>query len=332
VNVRTYSIGEFARLGGVTAKALRYYDRMGVLCPAIVDSRTRYRRYVAEQLAELYEVMSLTRLGLSLRQVRAAMDDGRSMANTLRSAGREIAARIADDQARLAWIESKLTELSGSPAPAVVVKREPARTVLSMRERLATYADADGLLEDLARDVPRGSGTLRGTVWHDCGERSGVIDCEAVLSSEPVGRSRRARELPATTLACVIHRGSDESSRRTYQRARDWIAVHGYAVVGPNREWYLDGPERSDADGDPVPHRASLGSRTVQLKPRRARASSASCETSTASTVGSTPWNDTESVESGSEQAVSAAHAMASVSLPREGSLDFTTTRFSSGT
>jgi DNA-binding transcriptional MerR regulator len=241
VSARTYSIGEFARLAGVTAKALRHYDRVGVLSPAIVDPRTRYRRYSADQLAELYEVMSLTRLGLSLRQVRDAFGSGRTLASTLRSARREITARIADDQARLMWIESKLGEQSDTATPAVVVKRESARPVLSIREQLTSYADADGLLDDLALGVPRGQQSLRGTVWHDCGERSGIIDCEAVLSAQRSRSSTRARELPATTLACVIHRGSDESSRRTYQAARDWIAANGYVVVGPNREWYLGG-------------------------------------------------------------------------------------------
>jgi hypothetical protein len=38
-----YRIGEFARLAGVPIKTLRYYDAIGLLSPAAVDSRTQYR-------------------------------------------------------------------------------------------------------------------------------------------------------------------------------------------------------------------------------------------------------------------------------------------------
>jgi DNA-binding transcriptional MerR regulator len=256
-----YSIGEFARLGGVTAKALRHYDRLGVLHPAVVDERTGYRRYSADQLAELYEVLSLTRLGLTLRQVRDAVAPdrhARSLMRTLRVAKREIEARVEEDRVRLSWIESRLATLGGAQSgptdstSSVVIKRVPARRVLTMRRTLDSYSGADLLLEELAGDSPPtpAHSHLRGTVWHDCGESSGVIDCEAVVSVDPcplTAKRGQLRELPAGMLACVIHRGSDESAQLTYVTARRWIRVHGYAVVGPNREWYL-----GDVSGTPV--------------------------------------------------------------------------------
>ena len=43
------SIGRFARLSGLTVKALRHYDAEGLLRPAHVDEWTGYRYYTAEQ-------------------------------------------------------------------------------------------------------------------------------------------------------------------------------------------------------------------------------------------------------------------------------------------
>jgi DNA-binding transcriptional MerR regulator len=259
----TYSIGDFARLSGVTAKALRHYDRIGVLHPAVIDAHNRYRRYSAGQLAELYELLSFTRLGLSLRQARDVMAReaaGDSVTRALLTARREIEARVAEDIARLAWIRSKLDELcgdvDGSPASAhssvaVVLKEQKPLRVMGVRDRLGTYDDADALLDDLTTDAASVASLscLRGTVWHDCGQETGVIDCEAIVLAEtaprrrprPRGRGGRVRDLPGATLACVIHRGSDESVGSTYAAVRRWIAAHGFAVVGPNREWYLGG-------------------------------------------------------------------------------------------
>ena len=38
-------IGDFARLGRVTVKALRHYEEEGLLAPREVDPATGYRRY-----------------------------------------------------------------------------------------------------------------------------------------------------------------------------------------------------------------------------------------------------------------------------------------------
>jgi len=62
-----YRIGEFAELGGVSVKTLRFYDEIGLLRPASVDSRTRYRYYVAPQLVQLASISALKGLGVSLK-------------------------------------------------------------------------------------------------------------------------------------------------------------------------------------------------------------------------------------------------------------------------
>jgi DNA-binding transcriptional MerR regulator len=62
------SIGEFARLGGVSVRTLRHYDEIGLLHPATVDPETGYRGYSADQLGRLNRIVALKELGLSLTQ------------------------------------------------------------------------------------------------------------------------------------------------------------------------------------------------------------------------------------------------------------------------
>jgi DNA-binding transcriptional MerR regulator len=264
VRQKTYSIGEFARLNGITAKALRHYDHIGVFHPTVIDSRTSYRRYTADQFALLHEVLALSRLGLPLKQVRDVMEERRggcSLPNALMAAKRELEARLMEDRRRLDWINLKLADLArdssvaadGQPSMdlTVVLKRQPPMRVVARRERIGSYDEADAMLDSLVRVAARAHGPPpgRGTVWHDCGARSGIIDCEAVVAVEPAAprlpaaSTGRARidELPAATLACVLHRGSDTSLPATYSALHRWIAARGYTVIGPNREWYLGG-------------------------------------------------------------------------------------------
>src|ERR1700761_4883591 len=69
-----FSIGEFARLGGVSIRTLRHYDETGLLRPAAVDPDTGYRRYSAAQLGQINRIMALKELGLSLAQIRRMLD------------------------------------------------------------------------------------------------------------------------------------------------------------------------------------------------------------------------------------------------------------------
>ena len=63
------SIGVFARRSRLSLKALRLYDRLGVLTPAHVDPANGYRRYHVSQLATARLVVMLRRLDMPLGQV-----------------------------------------------------------------------------------------------------------------------------------------------------------------------------------------------------------------------------------------------------------------------
>ena len=71
-----FSIGEFARLGGVSVRTLRHYDEIGLLRPATVDPDTGYRGYSAARLGQISRIIALKELGLSLAQVRRLLGRG----------------------------------------------------------------------------------------------------------------------------------------------------------------------------------------------------------------------------------------------------------------
>src|ERR671938_983721 len=71
---KMFKIGEFSRLTQVTVKALRHYDRLGLLTPAHTDPFTGYRFYSAAQLPRLNRLLALKDLGLSLEQIGPFLD------------------------------------------------------------------------------------------------------------------------------------------------------------------------------------------------------------------------------------------------------------------
>ena len=64
----TFRIQEFAKLAGVTVRALHHYDRLGLLSPAH-RSENGYRLYCHDDLGRIERILVLRYLGLSLREI-----------------------------------------------------------------------------------------------------------------------------------------------------------------------------------------------------------------------------------------------------------------------
>lgn len=65
----TMRIGELAEATGLTVRALRHYEAVGLLEP-VARTDSGYRRYDADDAERLYAIVALRRLGLSLGEIR----------------------------------------------------------------------------------------------------------------------------------------------------------------------------------------------------------------------------------------------------------------------
>jgi DNA-binding transcriptional MerR regulator len=73
---RAYLITEVARLAGLSARTLRYYDELGLLVPSS-RSPSGYRLYTATDLLRLQQILIGRSLGLGLEGIRKLLDDPR---------------------------------------------------------------------------------------------------------------------------------------------------------------------------------------------------------------------------------------------------------------
>ena len=90
-NDELLSIGRFAQLTGLTAKALRHYDELGLLRPAHVDDVTGYRWYSLEQSRDAVAIRRLRAFELPLDEI----------AEVLRGDDALLRERLAVQRARL---------------------------------------------------------------------------------------------------------------------------------------------------------------------------------------------------------------------------------------
>jgi DNA-binding transcriptional MerR regulator len=77
-----YQALEFAKLAGVTVRALHHYDRLGLLKPK-QRTRSGYRLYSERDFARLEQIVVLKFLGIPLKQIRGLLEAESNLAAVL---------------------------------------------------------------------------------------------------------------------------------------------------------------------------------------------------------------------------------------------------------
>ncbi|WP_419180430.1 MerR family transcriptional regulator [Bacillus mobilis] len=67
---KLFSIGEVAKIKGITIKALRYYHKMGILIPKHVEESTGYRYYSIDQFIHIDIIKSCRELNTSIVELQ----------------------------------------------------------------------------------------------------------------------------------------------------------------------------------------------------------------------------------------------------------------------
>ena len=240
-----YRIGEFARLGGVSIKALRYYDAIGLLQPAAIDSRTQYRLYASRQLHDLATILALKGLGASLRDIQRVVrkdESRRGRRELLRKLKANAQSSIATAQRTLAWIDGALEDLLAEREIPIVLKKRSAMRVASVRAQAGSYAAIGAMEHDFRRAIdPALAGREHGVLWHRCAA-SGVIEGEPfmeIASRAPRAGAYELKELPSATVASAYCEPDDQDAIRVYGALDRWVHVHGLRLDGPKREIYV---------------------------------------------------------------------------------------------
>ena len=137
------SIGQFARASGLTAKALRHYDAVGLLAPAFVDPASGYRRYSADQVDTARLIRRLRGLDLPVAEVRRLLDlyaaDPGAMTDALVAHRRRLVARVTRMQGQIHDLDHLVTgkewesmhEHNDKPSLDPVVQRKLAAALFN---------------------------------------------------------------------------------------------------------------------------------------------------------------------------------------------------------
>lgn len=218
---KLYSIGETAKIMGLSVQTLRNYTRFPFLKPAYINEETGYRYFTFDQFHIIDRIKYLRGMNLSLAQIEAVMSDGHDvdkMIEYLEMRQEELdeeMQRLRQQQDNLEWYTAyfKYTrEGSGFVTPHI--------STYESRYGLLTYCNEGESVEDIEVRLAKVKNRLESSgvkfhrqfayllnyddisekCWKPCGYFiyiSNIGECEEILEREDV------LELPAGNYACL---------------------------------------------------------------------------------------------------------------------------------
>lgn len=99
------TVGDVARLTGLTVRTLHHYDEIGLLVPS-ARTEAGYRMYGEAEMLRLHDILVLREAGLPLDEIARLLDDpGRDVGSSLRLHRRQLTARVTDLERRIEAID-----------------------------------------------------------------------------------------------------------------------------------------------------------------------------------------------------------------------------------
>ena len=254
------SIGAFARLSGLTVKALRHYDQIGLLAPARVDESSGYRYYTLAQARIAEAIRRLRALEVPLDEVRgmlgATPDEVRDRlaVHRARIEGRAVETkRILAELGRLIdGKESLVPEASDIEVRAALEVTEVPEQRIVARHDQASEATISQVIPAAIEAVhtflgsrgvePAGAPLCITTPWDDEGTME--IDTGWPVAAEVEAEAPfEAVTLPASRALVMRHVGPYDQLHTSYRLMCETMEEHGLTPAGPSREAYLTNPE-----------------------------------------------------------------------------------------
>jgi DNA-binding transcriptional MerR regulator len=242
-------IGQFARLAGLTVRAVRHYGELGLLEPALVDPRTGYRYFAPEQLADATAIRRLRSLELALDEIGEILEAGdpsftRAQLVRHRAKMAELAAsteQILTLLQRLIEEKEELVPPTADIRAEIEIKDVPEQAVLVIRQR--THLDQLSKIIPVAIDEVHARMQAVGAqfagpplVVYPWMDEDGNIDVETgwpVDGEFPGAGGVEYSKLPAGTVLAYRHRGPYD----------ELVEREGLTTDGGAREIYMTDPQ-----------------------------------------------------------------------------------------
>ncbi len=230
-----FKISTVARLTGLTAEGIRFYQRKGLVKPSIVDDNNNYRYYSIKDVCKLLEFRYLRGIGLSLQQILSINSDTLDIDNLIKNLELELT-QVKNSLSFLHSVRDKTFNVEISPP-------------IEMNCLVKEYSAAN--MEDLMNISMHFSHYIfatypkaiwqTGMCWFEFFDKSPEFQqikfkiFVRLLSGECV----EAETVKMGKCAHTYHYGAYETLGETYDKLKKFCKRHHYSISGNFCEKYV---------------------------------------------------------------------------------------------
>ena len=241
-------IGEFSKLSHTTVKALRFYEKEGLLLPVSVDEWTGYRFYETAQLETAAKIRSYRQLGLSIDEIKHIFS-GEDVKKILSAKKDHLQKLRRDTELQISVIEYLMEEKEMKYQ--VTEKEIPEMIVYSAETVLSKYEDCMQWIPSVGAECLQLNPGIQCAEppYEFCEYLDGeyketdvrIRHSEAVTAFGKENEHIRFRTLPAARVLSIYHKGAYDTIGDAYAFLMDYAEKNGYKTAGFARECYVDG-------------------------------------------------------------------------------------------
>jgi len=241
-------IGEFSKLSHLTVKALRFYEKEGILAPVYIDTRTGYRFYEASQLEKASKIKAYRQLDLSIEEIRQICR-GANEREVLLSKAR----MLEESREHIDFLLSSIKHIMEDKEMKyhVTEKIIPKALVYTAEAVLEKYGDIMTWIPSVAEECLKLNPDMKcaAVPYEFCEFPDGefkerdilVRHNEAVAFAGKESDFISFREIPEAKVLSVFHKGSYDTINEAYSYITNYAEKNGFKIAGLARECYIDG-------------------------------------------------------------------------------------------
>lgn len=222
-----FSIGTTSKLNGITIKALRFYDKMGLLKPHHTDHTNKYRYYSLEQFLRLDVIKAARAMNISVKDLKGIIEkrDTKELLRFLDVHRDRINQEINSLQSVVRSIDDVEQNINESLISVsnedVYIKELPERVIVTSEfnstaeaeDILAAYSKLDKAIDDNGLKSAYGTGIL-----FESNERSEfyAASCFNTVVADGARDSKILSVIPAGRYVCVSY--SRETAKQQQEK------------------------------------------------------------------------------------------------------------------
>jgi len=265
-----YSIGQFAEIGNVSVKQLRYLEQKKILKPELRNPENNYRYYSEQQLETLVYIKTLRDLGFELNQIVDIAKTGniQSLVNALQENLAEVRKEI---HYAIEKYENMVTHLIHINNCRAIMKEHrllnkqnnieivniPDMRLLYIRgyhpanvEQL--FVGRMAALKKYASDYGISIEGVLIAIFHTdyhnqfseaYGDLETAFEIKRGDAADDTKNKHMIRKVEAFKGISAIHIGDYKSMRPLYHRMESWAGENGFKLTGTAVEEYILGPD-----------------------------------------------------------------------------------------